>query len=232
MSGFTYKCPACGTTNIVHEIDCKYEHEPLQQFEKCYIDIISVLVNHGAMMDAHDAPVNIKKDMLELRVENLHDKNPWLKEHDDCLQRLIDERRVVQESNGLRLTKPEERIEEVIPTFEPLQTIYEQGPVDGAKDYAVFTMVSWCTLKDMTWEQTCNFMKEWIRETNAWSRCDWGEDSIQELLDDKEHVWRKDMGWGDYAAAAKREIDEHGPGPQIDVREKTGLNPSDYDDTG
>ena len=231
MTQFQYKCPQCGTTNILHDIGCKYEHEELHQFEKCYIDIISVLIDHHAMMKKHDAVLNIKEEMLKKRVENSQEQNPWLKEHQDCLERLKSERHIVEEPKGLRLTEPEEREEQIIPTFEPLRTIYSHGPCDGAKDYSVFTMVSWCTLKELTWEQTCNFMKEWLRETGAWERCEWGEDSIQELLDDKRHVWRKDMGWGDYADAAKREIENHGPGPQINISEKHGAEASEYNDT-
>jgi hypothetical protein len=226
---FVYKCPSCGTENRLHDVGCEYEHEELRQFEKCYIDILSILSSHAAMMEIHDAPVHIAEDMLRKRVERLHENNPWLREHQDCLDRLITERHIVREDRGLRLTDPNERNEEIIPTFDPIQTIYEHGPVDGCKDYAVYTMVSWCTLKELSWEQTVNFCTEWLRETNAWSRESWGESSISELLDDKRHVWRKDMGWGDYADVAKKEIDKSSVSAQIHVSEKLGLDPEDYD---
>lgn len=233
MAGFTYCCPACGCTNGVHEVDCKHEFVPLSRFEKCYIDILSSLMHHTAAMKTYDAPVTISESMLKRRVEDVQGedtKNPWLSEHQECLEQLITARHITRTGDGLRLTRPEERAAEVIPTFEPVQTIYECGPVDGAKDYSVYTMVSWCSLKELTWEQTQNFCTEWLRETGAWDRCSWGEGSIAELLDDKRHVWQNDMGWGDYADIAAREIQSHDIEPQIDVRAKTGVDPSVYED--
>jgi len=228
-SSYPYVCPTCGTANILHDIGCKYEHTDLSEFEKPYIDLLSVLTAHAAQNEVYMAKPVISKKVLVRKVEQLHDHNPWLEKHNDCLQRLIDERRVIWEHGGLRLIKPGEQTERLIPGFEPLRTIYEYGPVDGAKDYAVFTMVSWCTLKEMTWEQTKNFCTEWLEETGSWERESWAEGSISELLREKHHVWKHDLGWGDMANAAKNEIDNSGVEKGIDIRDKYGAKYEDYE---
>jgi hypothetical protein len=258
--GFVYKCPDCGSTNILHEQGCKYDYEKLHQFERPYIDILSTLLDYAATMEQYDMNPAMKKELLIQKVEELpnHDKEveaedadllelesvefneaqqdidpptqEWNELHEDCLSRLIEERRVMETPEGLILTTPEERVEQVIPTFEPLRTIYECGPVDGAKDYSVYTMVSWCALKDMTWEQTCNFIHEWMEDTGAWERESWGEPSVQALLNDKKHVWANDLGWGDMAKAAKGEIDSSDADAQIDVNARIGKEATDYED--
>lgn len=250
---FAYRCPECGTTNRVHGIGCKYEHVEIHEFERCYVAIISALLDYMSLMEEYDKNPAMPREELVEKIEEMPDYTKPPKDEDnldlesvevepepqtqdfdevmaDCLNRLKQERRVMETPDGLLLTTPEERVEQVIPTFEPIQTIYECGPVDGAKDYSVYTMVSWCSLKEMSWEQTCNFVREWLEETGAWERESWGESSIDELLSNKRHVWANDLGWGDMANAAKQEIDSSGIDPQIDVDNKIGAEPTDYGD--
>lgn len=223
------KCPTCGTEDQLHELDCEYEHVELERFEKPYTDLLVVLSNHVAEARKHGTDLHLTRQQLRDRVEDLHYQNPWLREHGDCLDRLIEERRVSRDPNGLRLLEPDERADQIVPTFDPIQAIYETGPVDGCKDYAVYTMVSWCNLKDLTWEQTCNFVTEWLEETGAWERESWGEGSIDALLADKHHVWRNDLGWGEMATVACQKIKDSDVEPGIDAYDKLGADPSDYE---
>lgn len=226
---FGVKCPDCGSRNIVHDRNCQYEHTPIEEFQKPYTDILVVLSNYAAEAAVHDVEPHLSIRELKSRVEDLHPQNPWLREHGDCLQRLIDEHRVARESSGVRLLEPQERADEIVPTFDPIQTIYEHGPVDGCKDYAVYTMVSWCNLKDLTWEQTQNFVREWLEETGAWERESWGEGSIDELLSDKYHVWANDLGWGEMAEIACSKIKDSDVDAGIDAYDKLGSSPGDYE---
>ena len=259
---FAYKCPSCGTTNRLHEQGCKYDYEALRQFEKAYIDIISILLDYEATMASYDLERGMPKSLLVEKVEDItdHSKEPsdemseladlesvsaedlaadenvehptvsWDEVHQDCFQRLCNERRILHTNEGLILASQEERADQIIPNFEPLQTIWECGPVDGCKDYAVYTMMSWCSLKELNWEQTCNFMHEWLEESGAWSRESWGESNIQQLIDAKKHVWSGDLGWGDYAEIAKNEIESRDIEPQLDADAKHGAKAEDYGD--
>lgn len=258
MTGFTYKCPECGATNILHDENCEYEYTEIREFERCYTDILAVLIDYGATMaqydmdEAMDIQLLIKKveqlpnwnneqdaedeELMELESVSAEDAKQdidpptqnWTQKHWDCLNRLKNERRLMETDDGIRLTEEHERAEQIIPNFEPLRTIYAHGPVDGAKDYSVYTMVSWCSLKEMSWEQTVNFLTEWLEESNAWERESWGESSINELLSDKKHVWANDLGWGDMADVAKHEIESSNVDPQIDVDAKVGKEATDY----
>lgn len=243
---FEYPCPDCGTTVNVHDRQCKYSHQnydhpddehlPIRKIRKAYTDILSTLLAQNAAFDAADAPPGISFERLVEKVNEQLTEQPepemWKDIHTECLHELKNRRRVAEEEQmgGLYVRTPEARADEIIPTFDPIKTIYECGPVDGAKDYAVYTMISWCELVGLDWEQTCNFMHEWLEETEAWDDLRWGESSIQELLDSKQHIHDKGLGWGDYADIAAREIDAVGREPRIDARAKVGnTTPDDYE---
>jgi len=236
---FAYPCPDCGTTNRVHDEGCDYDYAGPAVIEKAYIDILSQLIPHAAVMDMHDAPPGMSYKMLaqkvSKRLRNVGDpkkKGEWRTIHVDCLHALKDHRRVgeAEEMGGLYLKSPEERVMEIIPTFDPIKTIYETGPVDGCKDYAVYAMVSWCELVDLDWTQTVNFCKEWLTETNAWEELRWGEGSIDQLLRGKKHVHEKGLGWGQQAEEAKNVIERSNRDPRIDAQAKVaGVSKEDYD---
>lgn len=217
---FSWPCPACGTTNRMHEFECKHEYRPYHAFELRYTDILAVLLDAGE-------PISYQK--LRAGVDELPRDEPWIPLHDECLEALTDRRRVLKEGGRYRVPTPDERSEQVIPLFEPLRTIYEYGPVDGCKDYAVYTMMSWCNLKDLTWPQARNFMREWLTDTNAWERESWGESSIEELVNSKKHVWSGDFGWGGHAEAAKNTIDHADVPKSLDATKRAGREAEDYD---
>lgn len=228
MSYHRFRCPDCGTTDTLHESDCAFDHIDIKRFEVPYIDILVVLMDAAIVNTRYHARQVVSKPTLVRKVEQLQLDKEWSENHDSCLDALIEDGIVMEAHGGLRYLHPDERSDDLIPFFEPLKTIYEYGPVDGAKDYAVYTMVSWCALKDMTWKQTKNFIREWLTDSGAWDRENWSESSINELTNDKKHVWNDDLGWGEMAQVAKREIDSAEVPRGIDIRNKRGATYSDY----
>lgn len=236
---FDYPCPDCGVTHNLHETECDYEDTDIQKIRKAYTDIVSVLTVAGAGQQLMDAPPGISYDRLREQVnEILQDQPPetrglWRDIHNDCLHELKNRQRVgeTEEMGGIYLKQPEDRKQEIIPTFDPIQTIYECGPVDGAKDYAVYSMVSWTELVGLTWDQAKNFLTEWLEETNSWEELSWGEHSIGQLIESKKHVHERGLGWGDYAGIAAAHIEESDKEPRIDAYDKIDQieGPSDYD---
>jgi len=237
---FAYPCPDCESTLAFHEVGCSYEGTPRHEIEKAYIDILSHLIAHSAVMDMHEAPPGMSFKMLASKVSrtlrSLDDpekKGEWKSIHEDCLHALKRANRLGEreEMAGLYLKSPEERSHDIIPTFEPIKTIYETGPVDGCKDYAVYSMVSWCELVGLGWTQTVNFCTEWLEETNAWDELSWGESSIRQLLRGKKHVHKKGLGWGEYADVAAKTIRASKREPRINVYDKLGsVSADDYDE--
>lgn len=227
-----YQCPECGTTNVIHERFCKYEDTHPTVFEKAHIDIIASLSALNAVLDAHDMPVGVSYKHLVTRVDEQQEGEAWREIHNDVLHSLKDRRYIAEDAakGGLYLKQSESRKQEIIPTFDPVRTVYEHGPVDGCKDYCVYTMISWCELVGLTWEQTRNFFREWMEETGSWEEQSWGENSISSLLDSKQHIYDRSLGWGDYAEIAKRKIEQTDHEPRIDADAKLGaVSSEDYE---
>lgn len=232
---FEYPCPECETTNIVHDASCPHDHDGIDHIRKAYTDILSVLLTEGAERERMDAPPGISFQTLREKVnEILQSQAPdqrglWRDLHTDCLHELKNRRRVAEadEMGGLYLKQPEERAQEIIPTFDPIKTIYEHGPVDGAKDYSMYSMVSWTELAGLTWEEAKNFLTEWLEETNSWDDLHWGESSINQLLESKRHVHERELGWGDYAEIAAGHIRQSNREKQIDAYAKANQVSSD-----
>lgn len=236
---FEYPCPDCGQTNNIHKRNCEHEYRDIREIRKTYIDIISVLLDQNSARKAMDVPPGIPFDHLREQVDEMlqgdnippEKRGAWTDLHTACLHALKDYRRVdeKQEMGGIYLKSPEERQQEIIPTFDPIKTIYEHGPVDGAKDYAVYTMVSWCELVGLNWEQTVEFLTEWLEETKSWEELSWGERSIGALLRTKKHVHDRELGWGDYGGIAADHIRQSDRPKQIDAQEKAGsVDAEDY----
>lgn len=236
---FEAPCPDCSTTNQIHEKDCEYADTRIEKIRKAYTDILSVLLAEGGKRAANEEPPGISYQTLREGVNDIlqqqapEHRGLWIELHNDCLHELKHQRRVAEqeEMGGIYLKSPEERQQDIIPTFEPLKTIYEYGPVDGAKDYAVYSMVSWTELVGLDWNQACNFLTEWLEETGSWDELSWGEHSIQQLLDSKKHIHDRSLGWGDYAEIAADHIRESDKDRRIDAYSKTGEidDASDYD---
>lgn len=228
---FLYPCPDCETKNRIHAMNCDYESLERTHIEQAYVAILSVLLDENARRYREDGHPGIPFDELATTVTRTLDDGAWRSLHTACLHTLKGERRVAEDDEGLFLLEPEEREMDVIPTFDPMKTVYEHGPVDGCKDYAVFAMVSWCEMLDFTWEQTVNFVAEWLEETGAWENQSWGESSIEQLLRTKRHVFEKGLGWKHRAENAKGVIENSGHEAQLSVDEKLASvsGPEDYD---
>ncbi len=147
--------------------------------------------------------------------------NQWVSMHNDCLAALKRFGRVTEreEMGGLYLTEPNEDTMGIVPVFDPIQTVFEYGPIDGCKDISVYSMVSWCELKDLSWDATVEFMEWWLTETNRWETERWGESSIEQLCNQKRHVYREEMGWGDHPAVAKNKMEDSAKSKQLDASE-------------
>lgn len=222
-----HACPKCGTETVVHAPDCPHVGTEPTEFHACYIAVAAVLAHQGVRDLARGERPAVTFDALRDDVNDFYDDSSWSPLYEDCLHELKRQRWVVENDDGLVLTEVAERVGELVPTYDPVRTVYEHGPVDGAKDNAVFAMVSWCEMHDLDWEQTCAFVRRWLEETGGWERGDWAEDGIGQLLEAKRHVHRKGLGWLTRAQAAKRVIEDAGIEPALDADADAGTIEAD-----
>jgi hypothetical protein len=190
-----YRCPGCRTTSNLHDAGCEFEGTDRVHIEKAYTDILGPL----------SARSYADEDALRAAVPGR-----WSGLHAAVLSRLKGDQRVVEEGGEVQLLTPEAYKERVAaPTFEPLQTIYEKGSVPGAHDNSVFSLVAFYEMVGLSWEETRENTVEWLRESGTWDRGGFEEDSPEELVDDKRHVYEMGYGWKEKAQAAKAVIDRH-----------------------
>jgi len=93
------------------------------------------------------------------------------------------------------------------PTIEPIADIYEHGSVPGCHDNAVFAMIAWYEMVDLSWAETKANVVEWLTESGAWDRGGFEESSPQELVEKKRHVYEAGYGWKQAGREAKAVID-------------------------
>jgi len=192
---FSYPCPGCRTTNSLHEPDCRFEGTPWPTIEKAYIDCLAVLTAEARteqeLRDAVDAE--------------------WSDRHTAALATLTSLNRIEQADDGtLRLLTAAEYAEQVSePSIEPMATIYEHGSVPGCHDNAVFAMIAWYEMVDLSWPETKDNIVTWLRESGAWDRGGFEESSPEELVENKRHVYESGYGWKQAGQEAKAVIDRH-----------------------
>ena len=195
MPRFSYPCPGCRTTNSLHEPDCRFEGTPWPTIEKAYIDCLAVLTAE------------------ELTEEALRDAvdSEWSDLHTAALATLKSLNRIEQADDGtLRLLTAAEYAEQVSePSIEPMATIYEHGSVPGCHDNAVFAMIAWYEMVDLSWPETKNNVVTWLRESGAWDRGGFEESSPEKLVESKRHVYESGYGWKQAGQEAKAVIDRH-----------------------
>ena len=192
--GYGYRCPRCRTTNALHADECRYDGLADGVIEQAHIDIISTL-----SMSRHS----------ETELEN-HAPDGWSKVHDDVLDLYRNEGRITTEHRDtddgdeevLYLRTPEEYRAQLIPTERYIETVWQHGPVDGAKDTSVIAAISWHEWRDFSWEATRERVANWLRDTGAWERGSWEESSIEEVLRSKKHVYDGSYGWKEAAQSA------------------------------
>ena len=193
MPQFSYPCPGCRTTNSLHEPDCRFEGTPWPTIEKAYTDIVAVL-STGTVTES------------TLR-ETTHGE--WTRRHTAALETLKSVSRVEQSDDGtLRLLTAAEYKELVSePSSEPMATIYEHGSVPGCHDHAVFAMIAWYEMVDLSWAETKENVVTWLRESGTWDRGGFEEPTPAALVESKRHVYDAGYGWKQAATEAKRVID-------------------------
>ena len=195
MPRFSYPCPGCRTTNSLHEPDCRFEGTPWPTIEKAYIDSLAVLTAD-----------ELTEEELRATVDS-----EWSDRHTAALATLKSLNRIEQADDGtLRLLTAAEYAEQVSePSIEPMATIYEHGSVPGCHDNAVFAMIAWYEMVDLSWPETKENVVTWLRESGAWDRGGFEESSPEELVENKRHVYESGYGWKQAGQEAKAVIDRH-----------------------
>ena len=195
MPRFSYPCPGCRTTNSLHEPDCRFEGTPWPTIEKAYIDSLAVLTAD-----------ELTEEELRATVDS-----EWSDRHTAALATLKSLNRIEQADDGtLRLLTAAEYAEQVSePSIEPMATIYEHGSVPGCHDNAVFAMIAWYEMVDLSWPETKDNVVTWLRESGAWDRGGFEESSPEELVESKRHVYESGYGWKQAGQEAKAVIDRH-----------------------
>jgi hypothetical protein len=195
-----HACPGCGTTNDLHEIDCKHEGTSRAEIEKAHTDILAKLSlsphepdtlrqeTHGEWDALHEAVLDSLKRSQRVQLN-------YVSEND-----LFDV--ASAEEDKLVLLTPGEWREERVPTEPYIREVWSRGPVDGAKDAAIVAAISWHEWAGFSWEETTERVADWLQETGAWERGSWEESSIEELLSDKRHVHEEGYGWAEKAKQA------------------------------
>jgi len=196
---FSYPCPDCRTTNSLHELDCRFEGMAWPTIEKAYTDCLAVLSATGPDDTLTESTLR----------ESIHGE--WGELHKAALETLKAISRVEQDDDGtLRLLTAAEYKELVSePTIEPMRTIYEYGSIPGCHDHAVFAMIAWYEMVDLSWAETKAYVCEWLRESGTWDRGGFEESSPETLVESKRHVYDAGYGWKQAGNEAKAVIDRH-----------------------
>jgi hypothetical protein len=188
---FKYQCPDCLSTNNLHERGCDYEDLDRANYEKAYIDILSVL-----------SEVTCSKQSL---INNAHQ---WSDLHDDVLARLEAIGHVEQTSDGYyKMVPPGERRSGTEPYIDPLATIYRHGTVPGCHDDGLFALMAFYSHAGLSWEDTKKELLDWYERTGAWERGGFEEEAPEALIEKKKHIWDTGYGWEQKGRQAKKVIE-------------------------
>ena len=191
MPRFEYPCPGCRTRSNLHDADCSFDGVQWTAIEGAYVDLLARLSRR---------PWN--EDALRADVED------WGGLHAAALSRLRGDQRVDEQGEELELLTAAEYKERVTaPTMEPLKTIYEKGSVPGAHDNAVFALIAFYEMVGLSWEETKEQMLVWLDESGTWTRGGFEEETPEELVDSKKHVYDQGYGWKQAGKEAKAVID-------------------------
>jgi len=228
----TRLCPECESGYSFHEVGCSLDSFEMWEIERAYIDIVSRLTSREEPWQYDELREDIEelKKTSESQVafestgggESL-DHPGWTPIHTKCLHKLKNVGRAVELDDGIQPSEPGEYLPGVVPTNDPIRTVYEYGPIDGCKDYAVYSMVSWCELVELGWEQTVAFVVHWLQESGRWEDESWAEGSPKQLVKGKKHVHEKGLGWGEYPSMAKTEMESSSKERRLDAEEQAAI---------
>jgi len=215
----------------VHAVECEFEFRGREEIERAYVDILGLVVDqqepwqYDELREAVESLAEREEPAFATTGADADDvfqfEHPgWTPIHDAVLSHLKSEGRVAEDADGLDISEPEFEEQSVVPLFEPMQSVFEYGPIDGCKDYAVYSMVSWSEMVDLSWGQTQALVVYWLRESGRWESESWGERSPAALVRDKQHVYDESLGWGEYPEMAKVEMDSSGAERRLDAYEE------------
>ncbi|WP_255198169.1 DUF7474 family protein [Halorarius litoreus] len=191
MPRFEYPCPGCRTRTNLHDADCGFDGVQWTDIEGAYVDLLARLSRRSWSEDA-----------LRADVED------WGGIHAAALSRLRGDQRVDEQGDQLELLTAAEYKERVTePTMEPLKTIYEKGSVPGAHDHSIFALIAFYEMVGLSWEETKEQMLVWLDESGTWTRGGFEEETPEELVDSKKHVYDQGYGWKQAGKEAKAVID-------------------------
>lgn len=202
LMSLSYACPSCRTTMNVHKMECRHEGTSIHMIEEAYIDII-----HPLTVKPHS-----KFDIIECANE-IGDHN-WSQIHQEVLNRLKNEQRIevigtITQEGGewpvYRLLTPEEyREQREVPSDEDLRVIYEEGPVPGCRDNALYAMIAYYENVGMSWERTQELVMDWL-DDHGWSS-GWDGETAEEHIRNKRHVYDEGYNPGTQAREAAETI--------------------------
>ncbi len=183
-----YPCPDCGSVYTVHQPGCEFDGTDRSSIERAYIDIIAPL-----------SVTTITKQSLQAK-----EVPEWTDLHERVFAYLTGTQQVIVEADGtVRLATEDES---VAPDEEPLITIYRQGTYPGCHDNGIFALVAYFSNMGLSWQETKSQMLDWFNRTGTWDRGGFEEDSPEEVIEQKRHVWAEGYGWQRMGNQAKSEI--------------------------
>lgn len=203
---FNYECPGCSSATEYHSEDCQYKDFSRGEIEARYIQILSQLAIGGEIaeedMNGGNKITHGRKSGEDLQkgiLFKLQRENHIIKTNSEKAKEIG----YSSDSKKYVLLTEDQRKEILsTPDFEPMKTLYEYGTVPGCQDNGVFAMISFLNSAGLSWDETKEQVIEWLEETNSWERGSFEEQSIEQLVDKKRHVWANNYGFMDKAEAA------------------------------
>lgn len=178
-----YQCPDCRTDSNIHSVDCRFADVAHTVIASAYMDILATLVGRritrpklvsevGDWESLHGAILATLSESGPVVTETVSDKTVYTLQPAD----------VFRESN-------------LHPHYPPISTVYEHGSVPGCHDHALFAMVAWYEMQDVSWEETLEYVVDWLHESGTWERGGFEERTPEAAVQNKRHVWNEGYGW-------------------------------------
>lgn len=200
-----YSCPYCRTTNRIHAEDCRFSGIDIHTIEKAHTDILSILTR--APQTLPDLRENVHGDWGEVHAAVFDTKFV----DGDRLDKLGEVDQGETSRPVYKLKTPDEiKSQQKHPSHPSLETIYENGAVDGCLDNALISLIGYWEMIDINWDETRELALDWLDRTGTWERGSFEESSPEELVESKKHVHEEGYGWKQSAQAAASHIEDSG----------------------
>lgn len=222
---FSYRCPGCYVTNRLHKDNCDYSDVHPHDWERAYVDIVSVLIQRKTVRNAGDVDLPMNYEWIRDATEHT-----WTPLYDACLGLLKRENYVIKDdADRLVILSPSQRKDRQTPSHGDIELIHEFGTCDGALDHGTSAMVSWCEMSEFDWERTREFVIDWLRETGTWERGSFEEPDPETLVDDKKHIHDNGVGWKNFAENTVRQMVDSGHIPDDRLPDRFKLSHGNTD---